>query len=49
MKAERTSFSLGYFFDSGPLGVPKIVPEEVFGHADSLGSFSMNIFLAIKN
>ena len=29
--------ALGYFFDSGPLGVPKVVPEDVFGHTDLLG------------
>ena len=41
--------SLVYFFVSGPLGVPKCVPEEVFEHTDSFGSFSMNICRDAKN
>ena len=41
--------SLVYFFVSGPLGVPKCVPEEVFEHTDSFGSFSMNIRRDAKN
>ena len=41
--------SLVYFFVSGPLGVPKCVPEEVFEHTDSFGNFSMNICREAKN
>ena len=40
--------SLGYFFDSGPLRVPKVVTEEVFGHTGSLGNFSINICREVK-
>ena len=31
------------------MGVPKVVPEEVFGHTDSFGSFSMNICREAKD
>ena len=37
--------SLVYFFVSGPLGVPKCVPEEVFEHTDSFGSFNFYEYL----
>ena len=43
------TLSLGHFFVSGPLGVPKCVPEEVFGHIDSFGSLTMNISQGAKN
>ena len=39
---------MGYFFVAGPLGGPKIVPGDVFGHTDSIGSFLMNICLPSK-
>ena len=30
------------------MGVQKVVPEEIFGHIDSFGSFSVNIFREVK-
>ena len=45
----NSNFIFVYFFESGPFGVPKFVPEEVFGHTDSLGSVSVNICREAKN
>ena len=44
-----TSSSLGYFFDTGPLGGLKSVPWEVFGHSGSIGSLPMHNCRGAKN
>ena len=39
-----TSSFVGYFFVPGPLGGLKRVPGDVFGYAESIGTYSMKIF-----
>ena len=41
--------SFGYFFVPGPLGDPKLVPEEVFGPTDSIENISINIWKKSQN
>ena len=43
-----TSSFVGYFFVPGPLGVLKRVPEDVFGYAESIGTYSMKIFVGVQ-
>ena len=38
-----TSSFVGYFFVPGPLGGLKRVPGDVFGYAESIGTYSMKI------
>ena len=44
-----TSSFVGYFFVPGPLGGLKRVPGDVFGYAESIGTYSMKIFGGSKN
>ena len=44
-----TSSSVGYFFDTGPLGGLKSVHWEVFGHSGSIGSLPMHNCRGAKN
>ena len=44
-----TSSLVGDFFVAGPLGGLTSVQRDVLGHAESIGTFFMNIFCGSKN